>query len=222
MTPRNANYILGSLQRSGELHVLKNEGPKGTNRYRIVLSALGHASPLKPVSTLKAPSALKPASATPEAGFRKLLKPTSDEPSMNRQPTVSSKSSPCAGTSELFAKFYSAYPRKVGRPSAEKAFAKCKPTAELLVQMLAAIAAQNKVLNWTRERLQFVPYPATWLNDERWKDETLSITVTGSDRHPQWALDAGFANIDEARNERCYQRNAHEFRDGKRIQEVIA
>jgi uncharacterized protein YdaU (DUF1376 family) len=41
-------------------------------------------------------------------------------------------------------------------------------------------------------------------------------------RHPQWALNAGFPNVDEAGNSLCYERNAHEFRDGIRIQEVIA
>lgn len=84
MTPRNANYILNTLQASGELRVLKNEGPKGTNRYRIMLTLLGQ-QPLKQASPLKGASPLKPTSATPEAGFLKPLKPTSDEPSLNRQ-----------------------------------------------------------------------------------------------------------------------------------------
>lgn len=97
MSGRNANYILSALQASGELRVMKNEGPKGTNRYRIVLGALGQSAPLKPASPhrdaealkpaspLKNSSPLKPASATPEAGFPKGVKPTSDEPSLNRQ-----------------------------------------------------------------------------------------------------------------------------------------
>ena len=123
---------------------------------------------------------------------------------------------------DLFAKFYAAYPRKVGRPSAEKAFAKCKPTPELVTQMLAAISAQAKALNWTRDRLRYVPHPATWLNDERWKDEAQTGTVAQSDRHPQWALDAGFANVEEAGNSRCYAHNAQEFRDGKRIEKELA
>ena len=95
MTPRNANYILSELQASGELRVLKNEGPHGTNRYRIVLNALGQPQPLKRASPLKGASPLKPTSATPEAGFPKPLKPTSDEPSLNRQePSGTSLSRP--------------------------------------------------------------------------------------------------------------------------------
>jgi hypothetical protein len=37
MQPRNANYVLVALQKSGELEVRVNEGPRGTNRYRIKL-----------------------------------------------------------------------------------------------------------------------------------------------------------------------------------------
>lgn len=106
MTSRNANYILSTLQASGELRVLKNEGPKGTNRYRIMLAQMGRqalkqASPLKAASppeagfTPEAAFTLKPASATPEAGFPKPLKPTSDEPSLNRQePSVAPSAAP--------------------------------------------------------------------------------------------------------------------------------
>lgn len=85
MSSRNANYILNALQASGELRVLKNEGPKGTNRYRIMLAQLGTSVPLKPIAPLKRASPLKPTSSTPEAGFPKPLKPTSPEPSLNRQ-----------------------------------------------------------------------------------------------------------------------------------------
>lgn len=91
MTPRNAQYILGVLQDSGELRVMKNEGPKGCNRYRIMLSSLGVVTPLKPTSPLKAASPLKPASGGGEAGFAKGVKPIAPEPSLNRQRTVSTR-----------------------------------------------------------------------------------------------------------------------------------
>jgi hypothetical protein len=107
MTPRNANYILCALQSSGELRVLKNEGPRGTNRYRILLSRLGEsrsteaATALKPTSALKAASTskgaftLKPTSDPPEDDFPRPLKPGSDEPSLNRQePSFKATSSP--------------------------------------------------------------------------------------------------------------------------------
>lgn len=102
MTPRNANLILAALRASGELDIRTNEGPRGTNRYRIVMRGAGGmkpASPLKKASPLKSISpthpedhftpeaecTLKPASDTPEAGFLIPLKPASDEPSLNHQ-----------------------------------------------------------------------------------------------------------------------------------------
>lgn len=41
MKPRNCQYILRSLERSGELSILANEGPKGVNVYRINLNSMG-------------------------------------------------------------------------------------------------------------------------------------------------------------------------------------
>lgn len=49
MKPRNAQVILGALRQSGELEVRPNEGPKGTNLYRITLASQGvqHSAPLQ-------------------------------------------------------------------------------------------------------------------------------------------------------------------------------
>lgn len=90
MSTRNANLILAKLRCSGELEVRQNEGPLGTNRYRITLNAsapLKSASPPTPEAgfTPEERFTLKPTSPTPEAGFPKPLKPASDEPSLNRQ-----------------------------------------------------------------------------------------------------------------------------------------
>jgi hypothetical protein len=75
------------------------------------------------------------------------------------------------GDDELFNTFWTAYPSKVGKDAAKKAFAKRKPTAELLGEMLNAIAEQKTSLAWIKEDGQFIPHPATWLNQGRWMDE---------------------------------------------------
>ena len=87
MSARNANMLLAKLRESGELEIRIGAGPRGTNMYRIRLTA-----PLKPASSLaseahftpEAAFTLKPASPTPEAGFPIPLKPASDESSLNR------------------------------------------------------------------------------------------------------------------------------------------
>lgn len=75
------------------------------------------------------------------------------------------------GADALFDTFWTAYPSKVGKDAAKKAFAKRKPTPELLSEMLKAIAEQKTSLAWIKEDGQFIPHPATWLNQGRWMDE---------------------------------------------------
>ena len=72
---------------------------------------------------------------------------------------------------ERFDEFWYAYPRKEGKDAARKAFARRSPTKELLADMLAAIEAQKRSEQWQRDGGQFIPHPATWLNQGRWQDE---------------------------------------------------
>lgn len=70
-----------------------------------------------------------------------------------------------------FNEFWTAYPRKVSKPAARKAFDKVKPDDELLKTMLTAIAKQKLSDQWTKDNGQYIPHPATWLNNQRWLDE---------------------------------------------------
>ena len=70
-----------------------------------------------------------------------------------------------------FEQFWQAYPKKVGKKDALKAFERAKPTAELFSKMLEAIEIAKKSPGWQRENGRFIPNPATWLNQGRWDDE---------------------------------------------------
>lgn len=94
MQPRNATYILKALQASGELVVRPNEGPKGTNRYRIALETLqGIAGGVQGVAGAEDCTPPLQSSASPPATHCALpLQPvapkpsgTVKEPSENRQ-----------------------------------------------------------------------------------------------------------------------------------------
>ena len=115
----------------------------------------------------------------------------------------------------MFEQFWQYYPKKVGKKKAQDEFDKCKPDAELLAKMLASVSIQSQSVQWTKEARQFIPHPATWIHQKRWLDEDGSVK---SNRHPAWALNAGFANIEEAHNERCYEYNVSQFHPGKRIE----
>lgn len=89
---------------------------------------------------------------------------------------VDNSSSPdgAGGRDGYFDEFWNAYPKKVGKDAAKKAFAKRKPTRELLTSMLTAIALQRQTKKWNEEAGQFIPHPTTWLNEGRWQDEVAS------------------------------------------------
>jgi hypothetical protein len=70
-----------------------------------------------------------------------------------------------------FAEFWRAYPKKVSKAVAEKAFRKLPNPAELLPVLLQAIAVQKATDQWQKDGGQFIPYPATWLNQCRWEDD---------------------------------------------------
>lgn len=70
----------------------------------------------------------------------------------------------------LFDAFWAAYPKKVGKDAAKKAFDKRKPDGKLLDDMLRAVAKQKQMPGWIKDNGQFVPNPATWLNQGRWMD----------------------------------------------------
>ena len=73
--------------------------------------------------------------------------------------------------SDMFDRFWKAYPRKNSKPSAKRAFDKLNVDEELLATMLTAIEKQKQSSQWQENGGQFVPYPATWLNNKRWEDE---------------------------------------------------
>jgi uncharacterized protein YdaU (DUF1376 family) len=75
----------------------------------------------------------------------------------------------------LFDVFWNKYPKKVGKDAALKAFQKRKPDQHLLVQMLNALGEQSRSEAWVKDGGQFVPNPATWLNQGRWQDEVTNF-----------------------------------------------
>ena len=92
-----------------------------------------------------------------------------------------------AGTTDnpLFDRFWQAYPRKVGKPKAMKAFANLRVTEETLGQMLAAIEQQTKALGWEdRSKWKYIPHPTTWLNQRRWEDETVGSNYEPDSEYP--------------------------------------
>lgn len=83
------------------------------------------------------------------------------------------RSSTRAVDSPGFDVFWDAYPRKVSKPHAIKAWNKLKPGDDLVQTILGAIRDQAKSAQWLRDDGQYIPHPATWLNNRRWEDEVI-------------------------------------------------
>jgi len=67
-----------------------------------------------------------------------------------------------------FDSFWAEFPRKIGKEAARKSWNKIRPN---LQDVLKALAWQKQSKQWFEKGGQFIPNPATYLNQHRWEDE---------------------------------------------------
>jgi len=77
-----------------------------------------------------------------------------------------------------FLEFWSAYPKKVSKPDALKAWKKINPDAELKEKILSSVELSKQSKDWIKENGEFIPYPATWLNKARWEDDPVNFVAS--------------------------------------------
>lgn len=79
----------------------------------------------------------------------------------------------------LFFQFWDLWPKKQARKDALKAWLKnnCDEHFDLIMKKLPQFIQSQQ---WRKDRGQYIPLPATWLNKERWQDE-LGIEMGGVD-----------------------------------------
>ena len=97
------------------------------------------------------------------------------ETAVTDKPSGSDKKAPTAETAadRRFERFWAVYPRKVGKGAAKRSFLKYKPDDALTEKMIGAVEAQKQTEQWKRDGGQYIPHPATWLNQMRWEDELM-------------------------------------------------
>ena len=84
---------------------------------------------------------------------------------INHKPRTTNKPS-----NEGFELFYEAYPKKVAKSAALKAWVAANINADMVPVILTDIATRSQGRDWTKEDGQFVPNPATYINQRRWED----------------------------------------------------
>ena len=101
-------------------------------------------------------------------------------------PNTNNKIHPLA---EDFEKFWNAYPKKVSKEQARRAFYKAKPNMSVIIPVLEKF----KVCQQWQDK-QYIPNPDTWVRNQRWEDEIIveqakkEITPnqTTDKKNPMW------------------------------------
>lgn len=69
--------------------------------------------------------------------------------------------------------FWKEYPKKSAKKNAKSQFMKIVKSKELLDKILEDIRDRLQTQEWTKNNGQFIPFPSTYLNQERWEDEVV-------------------------------------------------
>lgn len=79
-----------------------------------------------------------------------------------------------------FDDFWAVYPKKTGKDAARNAWKKRRIGGDLAATLIAALAWQKQQDSWLKDGGQFVPNPATWINQGRWQDEPVEAPTPRS------------------------------------------
>ena len=70
-----------------------------------------------------------------------------------------------------FEVFWNIYPLKVGKGKVFEIWKKINPSKELQNKIMEAVERAKNSRQWKKDGGQYIPHPATWLNQGRWDDE---------------------------------------------------
>lgn len=97
-------------------------------------------------------------------GRRMNLRLVCDNTSQNLSPET-------VPVAQEFEQFWKAYPRKVKKGDAAKAWQQTKSLRPSIADIVKALEQAKRSDAWRRDGGQYIPYPATWLRAWGWLDE---------------------------------------------------
>lgn len=141
------------------------------------------SAPTKPFTDMTPEEVAKPESLAEDEKPNKSSRPKKSKAKPKRTGCLTAKQQ------ELFEKFYAAYPKKVDRATAERAWAKIDPSPDeaMTEKIVQAVEASKKFDGRFRER-QYIPNPASWLNAKGYLNE---YTQEGGNNFGGFAPDWG-------------------------------
>lgn len=114
------------------------------------------------------------------SGFISVLASASSElasaPKSCSETETETETDVCARASEeldAFGEFWKAYPKKIGKQAAVRAWQKIKNRPPL-GKIIEAIKRAQDTDQWKKDNGEFIPHPSTWLNGGRWDDEPIT------------------------------------------------
>ncbi len=80
------------------------------------------------------------------------------------------------GYTNDFLEFYKAYPRHEAKKKGQEAWSKNKPNLKICLESLKW---QKEQSDWKKDNGKWIPLPASWINGERWQDESPKTSDNG-------------------------------------------
>lgn len=80
--------------------------------------------------------------------------------------------------------FYQAYPNKKNVKTARTRWEKMKVTPELFAAIMEGLERAKNSQEWGKDGGAYIPYPATWLNGEGWKNEYKPLRQAAAPKAP--------------------------------------
>lgn len=121
-----------------------------------------------------------------------------------------SRAKPARASDANFEAFWNYYPRKVGKGAAERAWAKINPDGLIREKIASALRWQVTQPQWLKDAGQFVPHPATWLNQSRWNDEPFNLPPDAAPDDS--TLEDWFDACQRLHNGACGSRRLHQHK----------
>ena len=149
--------------------------------------------------------------------------PRSQEQEQDQEQDQETPLSPQGGG---FDAFWECWPKNDRKQDKAKCAAKwSKDGLDAMAEKIVAdVEAKKATAKW---RDGYVEAPMVYLNNRRWEDGSANAATgpkRGSDEYAAlhksagWWREAGFPTIWDAMASKCWHNNAHEFRDGKRVE----
>lgn len=82
---------------------------------------------------------------------------------------------------EMFEAFWNLYPKKLNRKQCFTAFCNIKGLKNEYPRIIEALKQDRESEQWQRDYGKFIPYPLTWLHQERWKRQIETLAKENYD-----------------------------------------